>query len=357
MKLAIDIPPTLEPVRDALLETLAEVERVFDEELVSELPPVDEMCRHIERYRGKMLRPSLVILFGLAARANLDAVGSAWNDAASVRTLLHEAHPRAAAVCEMIHMATLVHDDVLDEADTRRRGQTVNRLRGNEFAVMLGDYLIASSYHLCATIRDHDTSLMLSAVSQRLCTGELLQLHHRDDLSLNEATYFELIERKTASLIAESCRLGAHLGGADRAIMHAAYEFGRLMGTAFQIRDDLLDLTGDRVVVGKTLGRDLEKGKLTLPVIIALRSAGADARLSMIESLEAVRGDGPDHRADPERVALIRDQLEASGALAKAERKVSELINGASGHLRSLPASPARDLIQLLAERTIDRAF
>lgn len=353
MKLASDLPVHLVPVGDAMLGALGDVGTIFDEELVSELPPVDEMCRHIERYRGKMLRPSLVILFGLATLR--DTAEEVWTDATTVRGMLHGSHIQAAAVCEMIHMATLVHDDVLDEADTRRRGQTVNRLRGNEFAVMLGDYLIASSYHLCAKIRDHETSLMLSAVSRRLCTGELLQLHHRDDLSLDEATYYELIERKTAALIAESCRLGAHLSGAGEREQTAAYEFGRLMGTAFQIRDDVLDLTGDDGVVGKTLGRDLEKGKLTLPVIIALRSCGADARLALIESLEAVRGDGMDHTGDPERVARIQGHLEASGALAKAERTVARLIQEAGDHLESLAPSPARELIALLAERTISR--
>ena len=344
-----DIPETLAPVQQVLVEALLEVERVFDRELASELPPVEQLCRHIERYRGKMLRPSLVILSGLVAHP--DAGATHPDDLAS---LITERHHMAGAVCEMIHMATLVHDDVLDEADMRRRGETVNRLRGNETAVMLGDYLIASSYHLCALIRDHRTSEALAATSQRLCTGELLQLHHRDDLSLDEPTYFEIIDRKTAVLIAESCRLGAHHGGASDGAREALGEFGRLMGLAFQIRDDLLDLTGDEAVVGKSIGKDLEKGKLTLPMIRHLREVSATERAETIRL--AQRAETPDAGGDTAACELAQ-RLRESGAVRHAEATVADLIDRGLGQLHTLPDSAARAFLMHIARATAERAF
>ncbi|MFM8640421.1 MAG: polyprenyl synthetase family protein, partial [Planctomycetota bacterium] len=242
-----------------LASLLDEVGRTFERQLARDLPPVNTLCRHVERYRGKMLRPTMVFLCGSA----FGPVG--------------ERHVSVAATCEMIHMATLVHDDVLDEADVRRKGQTINRLRGNEVAVMLGDYLISNAFHLCSRVGDPALNLRLGEVTNTLCEGELLQLSHRDDLSLDEPTYFEIVRRKTAVLIGVCCELGGRLSGAPEPAVAALGRFGERLGTAFQVQDDLLDLEGREDVVGKSLGRDLEKGKLTLPVIVHL-AGGAGAR-------------------------------------------------------------------------------
>ena len=179
-----------------LAPLLADVGKAFERQLASDLPPVNTLCRHVERYRGKMLRPTMVFLCGQA----FGPVG--------------ERHVIVAATCEMIHMATLVHDDVLDEAEVRRKGHTVNHLRGNEVAVMLGDYLISNAFHLCSRAGDPALNLRLGAVTNTLCEGELVQLSHREDLSLDERTYFEIVRRKTAVLIGACCELGAQLSGA-----------------------------------------------------------------------------------------------------------------------------------------------
>jgi octaprenyl-diphosphate synthase len=183
-----------------------------------------------------MLRPTLVLAGGLAASPSLGLSVSS--------SLLSDAHVTVAAVAEMVHMATLVHDDVLDEADTRRRARTVNRLHGNETAVILGDYLIAAAYHLCSQLDSQDAALLIGRVSMTVCSGELLQLAHRADFSLDEPTYFEIVERKTASLIGAACRLGARCSGADEQTCARLERFGRDIGVAFQIQDDVLDLTG-----------------------------------------------------------------------------------------------------------------
>ncbi|MBZ0171443.1 MAG: polyprenyl synthetase family protein, partial [Phycisphaerales bacterium] len=275
MRGVLDVPESLIPINDALIDGLTRVEVCFDRQLESDIPPVSELCKHIERYRGKMLRPTLVLLCGLAAHPDADRALEAGGDIGSLWT---DEHVGLAAVVEMVHMATLVHDDVLDEAEVRRRGKTVNALRGNEAAVILGDYLLASAYRLCSTVESRQASVAVGDTAMTMASGELLQLHHRDDLSLDEPTYFEILERKTASLIGLSCALGAAASGAEQGLVESLRRFGRDMGVAFQIQDDLLDLMGEESVIGKSVRRDLAKGKLTLPLIHALANAEPKSR-------------------------------------------------------------------------------
>jgi octaprenyl-diphosphate synthase len=316
---------------EALGDALAEVEAIFETQLLSDFPAVNELCRHVERYRGKRLRPTLVLLSGLAASGGDPERG------------LSRRHRILGAVVEMIHMATLVHDDVLDEAEVRRRGATVNRLRGNETAVMLGDYLISNAFHLCSSLGDPRINLELGAVTNTVCEGELLQLHHRDDLSLDEATCIEIVRRKTAALVAGACRLGGRLAGASDDLEGALAAYGEATGIAFQIQDDLLDLAGDAAVVGKTLGRDLEKGKLTLPSVLHLASSGPERRQAMLEAIEV---------RDAE---ALRRELTEHGGVDAARTRAAAFISEAGMHLATLPVSPARDLLASLAEAVIHR--
>ncbi|MCH2144582.1 MAG: polyprenyl synthetase family protein [Phycisphaerales bacterium] len=311
---------------------LEKVERIFCEQLASDLPVVNDLCHHVERYRGKMLRPSMVLLTGLAVSGE-PCDGSA---------LLPE-HLTVATVVEMIHMATLVHDDVLDEASVRRRGATVNTLRGNETAVMLGDYLISNAFHLCSRAGDPLLNEMLGQVTNTLCEGELVQLSHRDDLSLDQATYIEIVRRKTAALVGVSCRLGARFSGADDALQDAMDRFGSSLGIAFQIQDDLLDLAGDPDVVGKSIGRDLATGKMTLPVILHLASEVGHARGETLRLIEARDADG------------LRRRLIEDGAVDRARAHAEELVSEAKLELERLPMSSARDLLGTLADAVISR--
>src|SRR3954467_14159843 len=248
---------------DCIRTELEAVERLFHEELPSDLPGVNTLIKHVSRFRGKMLRPTLVLLAGKACGQ------------------LSDAHVVVATVVEMVHMATLVHDDVLDEAELRRKGATINHLKGNEAAVMLGDYLISHSFHLCSSLGSQMASREIGRTTNEVCEGELLQIDNRNNLNLTEETYFDIIGRKTAGLTATCCLLGARLSGADESVARKLDTFGRALGTAFQIQDDLLDITGDTATVGKTLGIDAEKGKLTLPMIHFLRTAPAEHRALM----------------------------------------------------------------------------
>ncbi|MBX3354765.1 MAG: polyprenyl synthetase family protein [Phycisphaeraceae bacterium] len=316
-----------------LAEELGQVERIFDEQLVSDLPEVNELCRYVERYRGKMLRPSLMVLSGMAARGGTDP------DAVTER------HRMIGAVVEMIHMATLVHDDVLDDAEIRRRGRTVNSLRGNETAVILGDYLISNAFHLCSRAGEPWINLALGEITNTLCEGELVQLAHRDDLALDESRYFDIVRRKTASLVAACCRIGARLSGANEALCQALGDFGHDLGVAFQIQDDLLDLEGHPDIVGKSLGRDLAKGKLTLPVILHLGAASADRR----------RHDAALALVTQRDVQGLLAAMRASGSLDRARERAMDLVARARARLSLLPPGPAHDFLADAAASVVRR--
>ena len=305
-------------------DDLQRVAAVFDRELDSDLDGVRNLVRHVERFRGKMLRPTLVTLVGRALSGG--DVG--------------EAHVTLAAVVEMVHMATLVHDDVLDEAEMRRKGPTLNHLRGNEAAVMLGDFLISHSYHLCASLGDQAYSRAVGRATNRVCEGELLQINNRTNLDLDERTYFDIISRKTGALTAVSCRLGAMAAGATDETVKGLERFGLLLGQAFQIQDDVLDLTGDAETVGKTLGIDVEKQKLTLPLIHFLRTAPAEHR-------SLLRGLYRSHDGDKaERVAQL---IAPSGSLRYAREVAEDCVAEARACLDVLPESRAKATLDRMA--------
>src|SRR5438093_4817321 len=210
----------LSGLTDCIAPQLAAVDQRFRDELTSELPCVNALVKHVSRFRGKMLRPMLVLLSGKACGE------------------LTDAHVTIATVVEMVHMATLVHDDVLDEAELRRKGATINHLRGNEAAVLLGDYLISHSYHLCSSLDSQLASRVIARTTNQVCEGELLQTDNRNQLELDEETYFQIITRKTASLCATCCGLGATLAGATKDQIAALETYGLALGVAFQIQDD-----------------------------------------------------------------------------------------------------------------------
>lgn len=322
---------SIAPILAARLERVA---LLFERALVSDLAPVAQLARHVEKYRGKMLRPSLVIISGMAARHGLEE-----------NPEIDENLDTLAAVVEMIHMATLVHDDVLDEAELRRGGATVNSLRGNETAVMLGDFLISSSFHLCSSVGSPWLNSALGETTTQLCSGEILQLSHRGDMQLDEATYFEIIRRKTGVLSGACCGLAARIAGAGEASCESLRLFGEELGMAFQIQDDVLDLVGDERVVGKTLGIDLRKGKLTLPIVIHLMQCTPQERAIAMEVI--ARGD------HPELLKLVG----TTGAVAKARQQAAAFVSRAKRRLDTLPSSVARTTLSMMADATIERAY
>ncbi|MCH2134696.1 MAG: polyprenyl synthetase family protein [Phycisphaerales bacterium] len=320
-----------QPLGCLLSNQLEAVSTVFQQHLASDHADVNNLCLHIERYRGKMLRPTLVLLSSLAATGS-DSEAD-----------LDDRHRIMAAVVEMIHMATLVHDDILDESEVRRGGATVNSLHGNEMAVMLGDYLISKAFHLCSTLGSPSINLALGEVTNILCEGEVIQLQRRNDLEMTEPVYLDVVGRKTGSLIGASCRMGAVLGDGSDDVCTALEAFGYDMGIAFQITDDVLDLVGETEVTGKTVGRDLDLGKMTLP-LIRLRAELSEA--------DRVRFDQTVQNCDREGLQTL---LDASGALDSTLQAAHDLVNQAKGRLAVLPAGPALDLMLELADGVVTR--
>lgn len=235
---------------------LESVSKVISLNLCNSHDGVNELCGELAAYRGKMLRPSLLLL--------------SWKSASEDQCVQPDSVAKMAAVVELIHLATLVHDDVLDEASIRRGESTIRCLRGNEAAVMLGDYLLSSAFHLCSTVQKPSLNLLLGKVSRTVCAGEMMQLYHRNNIDLNIESYYQIIQDKTASLITASCTMGGVLANAPDKTLSALETFGNSVGVAFQIRDDLIDILGEPDITGKGSGVDLEKGKLTLPIISML---------------------------------------------------------------------------------------
>ncbi len=308
---------------------LAEAERIFQDELGSRFPFVQQLVDHSADFQGKRLRPALVLLSGRACGR------------------LCEAHAVLAAVVEMIHTATLVHDDILDEAMIRRHAATINAEWGNETAVLLGDYLFTHAFHLAASLDSTRACRWIGHATNKVCEGEMQQVHHRGNLDLDETDYLEIIDGKTAELTAVSCRLGASYAGAPDATVAALDRYGRNLGIAFQIADDVLDIWGDERVTGKSLGTDLEKQKLTLPVIYLLSvvdPATATAIRGLLSGTQAV-----------ERRRL-RPYLDSSGALDYAWQRAKEHVKQAVDALDCLAESEARTMLRIMAQYVIRRA-
>jgi octaprenyl-diphosphate synthase len=307
-------------------DDLAGVRKIIDAELRSERSEMSELVEQVARFRGKMLRPALLLMTARATGG------------------VEPIHRGLAAVVELFHLATLVHDDVLDEADTRRGAATINQRWNNESAVMLGDWLISHAYHLATEQGSRWASLAVSATSHRVCEGELMQLRRRGDLDLSIEDYLTIIELKTAALTGLSARLGAHFNNADETVEQACLDYGVALGVAFQITDDILDLLGDERQVGKTLGSDLAKGKMTLPLIHCLGN-GADASNQLRKLLSA---DQPDTGAI---TALLNEQ----GCIASAEAVAREYVEQARSALAALEEGPARTALSHVADFVLVR--
>ncbi len=312
------------PIQDEL----AGVEEILRRELRSKYPFVDELVKHGFRLGGKRLRPALVLLAGKAA-------GNVVRE-----------HLVLAAVVEMIHTATLVHDDVLDQAELRRHLDTVNSRWGNEASVLLGDYLFTHSFYLASTLDSTFACQTIGRATNIVCEGELRQIASRGQFALSEADYLGIIEAKTAELCACCCRLGAHYAGATAQVEESLTRFGRSLGIAFQIVDDLLDLQGDEATTGKSLGTDLEQQKPTLPVIRLLDRVAGEERSQVIALLS---------RSENHRRLELEPWLAKTDSLDYTRTRAESFAQKARKELTCLDPSPARDVLSRMTEFVVQR--
>jgi len=254
-------------------------------------------------------------------------------------------HLDLAVIVELIHLATLVHDDIMDEAERRRSQPTVNARWGNSLSVLLGDVLFAHALNLSTDFDDSSISRRIARTATEVCSGEMIQTQRRFDLQLSREEYFRIIGMKTGSLFACAAELGAVISGASEPIVRRMRSYGQKIGTAYQIYDDCLDIAGTEDETGKTLGTDLRKGKLTLPVLTLLESASAFDR----ERCCALVLEGK-----LEEVTALLQNAPANGALGTAIETGSELIRDAQSELGSLKTNRWVDALFGLGEALVE---
>ena len=318
---------------DSVQDDLMAVERLLQEEIRSDVRAAYAISGHTLSAGGKRLRPALVVLSAYAAQNQFPT-----------RTI----HASAGAA-ELIHMASLIHDDVVDNAEERRGRPTASAAFGNQISVLVGDYLLAKSIYLAAREGNMDVIRVFSKVTVGLSEGEVLQITAMGDVDTSEETYYRIIGKKTAGFIAGCCEIGAMLAEPTPAGLTALTAYGLNLGLAFQIADDLLDYTGDPKVTGKPQCGDLREGKMTLPLILTLADVTPAERCDLLHILQEPERLTDDEIAQVQAAILRHDSYARTAAVAQG------YVAAAQEALLTLPPSVYRDSLADLAEYSILR--
>lgn len=322
--------PSLESILAPVEDDMRAVDGLIRDRLRSEVALINALADHIIHSGGKRLRPAVVLL---AARA----CGCRGN-----------AHVLLATIVELVHTATLLHDDVVDASEQRRGRDTANSLWGNGASVLTGDFLYSRAFQLMVELDDMTVMDVLADTTNRIAEGEVMQLSYCHDPDLGEAAYLEVTERKTASLFASGCRLAALLSGADARRQEALEAYGRHLGIAFQVVDDALDYGAGGEKLGKNIGDDLREGKTTLPIIHALRKADPRTAASLRGAIE--KGDG-------DALPTVLEAIESSGAMAYTLGRAEGESRAAARTLAGIPESPHKTALRQLAEFCLRRSY
>ncbi len=321
---------------DPLAGALAPIHRqlaVVSDHMLGELQdPVAKKVVYLITAGGKRLRPALVLLAG--------AAGGSKNERGLIA---------AASAVELIHTATLIHDDIIDQSRLRRSQPSFHHRWGTERALLMGDYLYATAFSMLAGLREPYVMRVMAEVCQQLCRGELREVEARFRLNLKESEYFAIIEDKTASLVGGCCRSGARLGGADEPTTERLGIFGVKFGLAFQIIDDCLDLTGDLRQLGKPVLSDLDKGALSLPMIYLTQQLSARERNRLFAPVK-------ERSADPAWLAQIAQAARAAGTIEQAQARAQALIQEALEAVAGIPMNGFAGAYQRLADYAISRS-
>lgn len=320
--------PSLKNIQLPVSAELASFERYFKHSVKSPIGLLDKVIRYLMKQKGKRIRPLLVLL--------------------SAKTCgeINDSSYRGAALVELMHTATLIHDDVVDDADRRRGMFSINAIWKNKIAVLLGDFLLSRGLLLALDHHDYNALHILSDAVKRMSEGELLQIQKARMLDIDEATYFSIISDKTASLIAACTACGANSVTEDETVVASMKEMGEKLGIAFQIRDDLFDY-GIKDV-GKPLGIDLQEKKMTLPLIYALKQADTADHKRIMRIVRKKKKDKRDIRE-------VNEFVEAEGGIAYARQKMDEYAEAARAILQTFSPSESRDALLELVDFTVLR--
>lgn len=309
---------------------LALFESKFKEAVKSRAPLLDRITYYIINRKGKQLRPRFVLL------------------SAKLFGPVSEKSYRAASLVELLHTATLVHDDVVDESMERRSFFSINALWKNKVAVLVGDYLLSKGLLLSLDNQDFETLSILSTAVRKMSEGELLQIEKSRKLNLDEEVYLEIIRNKTASLLASACAAGAWSTSLDKEATEKMRNFGELVGMAFQMKDDLFDYGSDDI--GKPTGNDIKEKKLTLPLIYTINNAGSELRRKMIYTIK-------NENRQPKRVQWLVEQVVSAGGIEYASAKMDEYRLQAAGILNTFSDSEVKNALLQLVEFTTNRKY
>lgn len=305
-------------------------EQKFADAVISNTPMLDRIMRYIIRRKGKQLRPMFVFL---SAKLNGE---------------VNERTYRAAALVELLHTATLVHDDVVDESMERRGFFSINAIWKNKIAVLVGDYLLSKGLLLATSNEDFKHLHLLSDAVREMSEGELLQLKKTRKLDIDEATYFEIIRGKTGSLLASACAVGAYSTSGDEALTQRMKQFGEKVGIAFQIRDDLFDYSND--TVGKPTGNDIREKKITLPLIHTLQKAERPLKRQIIHILK-------NENKSNEHIRFVVDAVKLAGGIEYARATMLKYRDEALALLDYFPPSAEKEALIELVQFTSDRKY
>lgn len=320
---------SLEEIRKPILPHLEEFEKTFRDSLKSSVPLLDKVTRYIYRRKGKQMRPMFVFL------------------CADINGEINPSTYRAAALIELLHTATLVHDDVVDDSNERRGFFSINALWKNKIAVLIGDYLLSRGLLLALEGNDFKLLEIVSKAVKEMSEGELLQIDKARRLDIEESVYFDVIQKKTASLISSCCACGASSVGAPDETIQLMREFGTNVGIAFQIKDDLFDFEkGNKT--GKPAGVDIKEQKMTLPLIYMLNQLSWTEKRQMIRIVKS-------HHDDPDKVAEVIDRVNKSGGIEYARKQMIEYRKKALEILHQFPDSQSRQALEDLVIFTTER--
>lgn len=321
----------MEFVLNLLNDDVRRVEEQFREDLTSRVPLIRKVGEYVLASGGKRVRPMLLLLSARLA-------GYQGNS-----------HIGLASVVEFIHTATLLHDDVVDSAVLRRGQESANAVWGNEASVLVGDFLFAKSFSIMVREGNLEILKTLSDATTQMAEGEVLQLINTSDVDLDESSYIEVVQNKTAVLLSAASRCGAILGGCSPEDEEALAAYGMDLGIAFQFMDDALDYVADQSEFGKECGHDLLEGKVTLPLIHTLNQCSSEERNRVAEIIEQIELPEDD-------LKYVIDLIHAYDGIAYTRERAKALVESAKGHLDSFPDSPAKQALQRLADYVVSRS-
>ncbi len=319
---------SLEDIKSPIAREMQEFEPKFRASMKTRVLLLDKIMSYIVKRKGKQMRPMFVFL----------SAGTCGN--------INESTFRGASLIELLHTATLVHDDVVDEANYRRGFFSVNALWKNKVAVLVGDFLLSKGLILSIENKDFNLLRIVTNAVKEMSEGELLQIEKSRRLDITEEVYYDIIRQKTASLIASCCAVGASSSGSDEQMVERMREFGENIGMAFQIKDDLFDY--GEMEIGKPLGIDIKEKKMTLPLIYALAKSGWLEKRRIISIVK-------NESEKPKKVKEVIAYVKQSGGIEYAIKKMNHYHQAALAILESFPESPYRSSLRSLVQFTIDR--